>query len=172
MLIGALCTSLRIPQPPGGTAVDIEQAKLDLAAQLGAEHLVDASRTDPVMAIQALGGLDVALVLAASTPVFEQAFASLRRGGRLVCVAMPADGAAMSIPIFETVIKGLSIIGSIVGTRQDLVEVFALHAAGKTRVIAESRELEQVNSAIAEVLSGQVPARLVFDYTSVPAVLA
>jgi len=158
----------------GGTvvAVDIEPAKLDLAAELGAEHLVNAAQTDPVAAIQALGGLDVALVLAASTPVFAQAFASLRRGGRLVCVAMPADGAAMSIPIFETVIKGLSIIGSIVGTRQDLVEVFALHAAGKTRVIAESRELEQVNSAIAEVLSGQVPARLVFDYTSVPAVLA
>ena len=66
----------------------------------------------------------------------------------------------------------VSIIGSIVGTQQDLVEVFALHAAGKTRVIAEPRELEQVNSAIAEVLSGQVPARLVFDDTFVPPVLA
>ncbi len=153
-------------------AVDIEQNKLALAAELGAEHLVDASRTDPVEAIQALGGLDVALVLAASTRVFEQAFASLRRGGRLVCVAMPADGAAMNIPIFETVIKGLSILGSIVGTRQDLAEVFALHAAGKTRVIAEPRHLEEVNAAIADVVAGQVPARLVFEFAPVPAVLA
>jgi propanol-preferring alcohol dehydrogenase len=157
----------------GGTvvAVDIEQHKLDLAAGLGAEHLVNAATVDPVVAIQSLGGLDVAIVLVASPRVFEQAFASLRRGGRLVCVALPADGGAMDIPIFETVIKGISIIGSIVGTRQDLVEVFALHAAGKTRVIAETRNLEDVNGSIAEVLSGKIPARLVFDYAPVPVVV-
>jgi propanol-preferring alcohol dehydrogenase len=104
----------------GGTvvAIDIERPKLDLAAELGAEHLVNAATIDPVAAIQALGGLDVAVVLAASPRVFEQAFASLRRGGRLVCVALPVDGGAMDIPIFETVLKGISIIGSIVGTRR------------------------------------------------------
>ncbi|MCW2768362.1 MAG: alcohol dehydrogenase, partial [Nocardioides sp.] len=79
------------------------------------------------------------------------------------------DAGAMNIPIFETVIKGISIIGSIVGTRQDLAEVFALHAAGKTRVIAETRNLDDVNEAIAEVLSGHVAARLVFEYAAVPA---
>lgn len=150
----------------GGTAIgiDVEQAKLDLARELGATHVVDASAGDPVAALNDLGGLDVALVLAPSPVVFEQAFASLRRGGRLVCVGLPGDKAAMRIPIFETVLKGISIIGSIVGTRQDLVEVFALHAAGRTRVIAETRTLDEVNGAIAEVLSGHVPARLVFEY--------
>ena len=157
----------------GGTvvAIDIEQPKLELAASLGAEHVVNASVVDPATTIQNLGGLDVAVVLAASPRVFEQAFASLRRGGRLVCVALPADGGAMTIPIFETVLKGISIIGSIVGTRQDLAEVFALHATGKTRVIAETRSLEDVNEAITEVLSGKVPARLVFDFAAVPAVV-
>jgi propanol-preferring alcohol dehydrogenase len=155
----------------GGTvvAVDIEESKLALAHELGAEHLVDASRVDPVTAIQALGGLDVAVVLAASPIVFEQAFSSLRRGGRLICVALPADGASMNISIFETVLKGISVIGSIVGTRQDLAEVFALHAAGRTRVIAEARSIDDVNRAIADVLSGDVPARLVFEYAAVPA---
>ncbi len=155
----------------GGTvlAVDIEEDKLLLARELGAEHLVNAAVVDPVEAIQELGGLDVAVVVAASPIVFEQAFNSLRRGGRLICVALPADGAAMSVSIFDTVIKGISIIGSIVGTRQDLTEVFALHAAGKTRVIAEARKIEDVNEAIAEVLSGHVPARLVFEYAAVPA---
>lgn len=155
----------------GGTvvAVDIEQTKLDLAAELGAEHLVDAATVDPVAAIQDLGGLDVAVVLAASPRVFEQAFASLRRGGRLVCVGLPADGGAMVLPIFETVLKGITIIGSIVGTRQDLVEVFALHAASRTRVVAETRNIHDVNEAISEVLSGRIPARIVFDYVTVPA---
>ena len=149
----------------GGTviAVDVEDAKLELARELGAAHVVNAAHVDPVAAIQELGGADVALVLAASPRVFEQAFASLSRGGRLICVALPADQ-QMSISIFETVLKGISIIGSIVGTRQDLAEVFELHAAGQTRIIAESRRLDQVNEAIDEVLSGQVLARLVFEY--------
>jgi propanol-preferring alcohol dehydrogenase len=149
----------------GGTviAVDVEDPKLELARELGAEHLVNAAKVDPVAAIQALGGADVALVLAASPKVFEQAFSSLSRGGRLICVALPADQ-EMKISIFETVLKGLSIIGSIVGTRQDLAEVFALHAAGRTRIIAEGRRLDQVNEAVEEVLSGKVLARLVFEY--------
>ena len=144
-------------------AVDIEKEKLDLAVELGADYVVNAAETDPVAAIQELGGVDVALVLAASPRVFEQAFASLRRGGRLICVALPAE-ANMSIPIFETVLKGISIIGSIVGTRQDLAEVFELHAAGRTKVIAETRKLADVNTAMAEVLASKVPARLVFEF--------
>jgi len=149
----------------GGTvvAVDVENPKLELARELGADHLVNAAEVDPVAAIKAVGGADVAVVLAASPRVFEQAFASLNRGGRLICVALPAEQ-QMSISIFETVLKGISIIGSIVGTRQDLAEVFALHAAGRTKIIAEGRKLEQVNEAIAEVLSGKVLARLVFEY--------
>jgi propanol-preferring alcohol dehydrogenase len=56
------------------------------------------------------------------------------------------------------------IIGSIVGTRIDLADVFALHAAGRTRVIAEPRQLQDVNTCFDEVLSGHIPARLVFTF--------
>ena len=58
---------------------------------------------------------------------------------------------------------GISVIGSIVGTRRDLVEVFELHAAGRTRVVYDTRRLDEVNEAMAEVISGSVEARLVFD---------
>jgi alcohol dehydrogenase, propanol-preferring len=80
-----------------------------------------------------------------------------------VCVALPADD-KMTVPIFDTVISGKSIIGSIVGTRKDLAEVFGLHAAGRTNVIAQERHLDDVNVCIGEVLTGQVPARLVFTF--------
>jgi propanol-preferring alcohol dehydrogenase len=143
-------------------AVDVDESKLDLALELGADHVVNAAKVDPVTAIQALGGADVAIALAVHPKSFEQAFNSLRRGGRLVCVALPADG-TMTIPIFDTVLKGISIIGSIVGTRQDLVEVFDLHAAGRTRVMAVSRKLDDVNQAMDDVLAGTIPARVVFD---------
>jgi len=69
----------------------------------------------------------------------------------------------LSLPIFQTVLNGITVIGSIVGTRLDLAEVFALQAAGRTKVIYESRHLGDVNNAFAAVLDAQVPARLVFD---------
>jgi alcohol dehydrogenase, propanol-preferring len=144
--------------------VDVEDHKLTMATELGADHVVNARATDPVDAIQKLGGADVAVALAASPGSFDQAYRSLRRGGRLVCVALPADNGALNLPIFDTVINGKSVIGSIVGTRNDLTDVFALHAAGRTRIIATDRKLEDVNESIKEVLSGQIPARIVFQF--------
>ncbi|RPF20999.1 zinc-dependent alcohol dehydrogenase [Myceligenerans xiligouense] len=144
-------------------AVDVVDHKLGLASRLGADHVVNAAREDPVEAIQRLGGADVAVVLAASPPVFHQAFHSLRRGGRLVCVALPAEG-RLELPIFDTVIKGITVIGSIVGTRNDLADVFALHRAGRTEVVAVERKLDDVNESFTDVLAGQVPARIVFGF--------
>jgi len=146
-------------------AVDVSESKLDLARELGADHVVNALEVNPVEAIAALGGADVSIALAVTQASFEQAFASLRRGGRLICVALlPEHEGVMPLPIFDTVIKGVSVIGSIVGTRQDLAEVFRLHALGRTRVIAEPRKLDDVNGAIEGVLAGRVGARLVFEF--------
>jgi propanol-preferring alcohol dehydrogenase len=143
-------------------AVDVEDHKLELATRLGADHVINADREDPAKAIQRLGGADVAVALAASSASFDQAFRSLRRGGRLVCVALPAAG-TITLPIFDTVLKGITVIGSIVGTRNDLADVFALHAAGRTEVVAVERKLDDANDSIADVLAGRVPARIVFQ---------
>lgn len=142
-------------------AVDIHDEKLQLARELGAEFTVNAVQEDPIEAIQRLGGADQAIALAVSPRAFEQAYGSLRRGGTLVFVALPADN-EVTLPIFETVLNGITIIGSIVGTRADLREVFELHAAGKTTVIRETRPLETVNDSIADVEAGRVAARIVF----------
>ena len=81
-----------------------------------------------------------------------------------MCVALPADNATLSLPIFDTVINGKTVIGSIVGTRNDLADVFALHAAGRTRVIAVDRKIDEVNQSMNDVLAGTVPARVVFQF--------
>jgi alcohol dehydrogenase, propanol-preferring len=143
-------------------AVDLLDDKLALARELGAEFTVNASNADPIEAIQRLGGADQAIALAVSPRAFEQAYGSLRRHGTLVFVALPADN-EVTLPIFETVLNGITIVGSIVGTRADLREVFELHAAGKTSVIREVRSLEQVNESIADVEAGRVAARIVFQ---------
>ena len=114
-------------------AVDVNPDRLEAARALGAEHLVHAGEEDPVAAIQRLGGAQASISTAATPTAFEQAFRSLRRGGTLVCVGLPADN-EMRIPIFETVLGGLTIKGSIVGTHHDLEEVFELHRRGLTEV--------------------------------------
>ncbi|MEQ8717755.1 MAG: zinc-dependent alcohol dehydrogenase [Acidimicrobiales bacterium] len=143
-------------------AVDVTEPKLAMAKRLGATHAVNASKVDPAEEIQRLGGAHAVVSTAVTPAAIESAFRSLRRNGRLVLVGLPADN-EISVPVFETVLGGISIIGSIVGTRQDLREVFELHAAGLTEIVRESRRLDDVNSCIDEVLSGEVTARLVFD---------
>jgi len=155
--------ALQYARIAGGSvvAVDLIEDKLQLARELGAEYTVNAAEEDPVAAIKRLGGADAAIVLAVAPTAFEQAFASLRRGGTMSLVGLPADN-KMELPIFETVLNGITVVGSIVGTRLDLREVFHLHAAGKTRVIREERPLADVQAAMEDVLRGDVPARIVF----------
>jgi alcohol dehydrogenase, propanol-preferring len=145
----------------GVVAVDLHDEKLELARGLGADFTVNAAEEDPAAAIQELGGADQAIALAVSPTSFEQAYRSLRRGGTLVFVALPAEN-HMTLPIFETVLNGITVVGSIVGTRTDLREVFELHAAGQTVVAREIRPLHEVNEAIADVEAERVAARVVF----------
>ncbi|HUA12531.1 MAG TPA: zinc-dependent alcohol dehydrogenase [Solirubrobacteraceae bacterium] len=145
-------------------AVDIHDDKLELARQLGASHAINALEQDPVEEIKKLGGADVAIATAVSPTAFEQAFASMARGGTLVFVGLPAEN-VVHLPIFETVLNGITIRGSIVGTHRDLEEVFQLHQQGRTRVMHETRRLDQVNEAFKEVEDGTAgTARLVFEF--------
>jgi propanol-preferring alcohol dehydrogenase len=144
-------------------AVDLVDDKLKLAEELGADHTINAAEEDVVEAIQGMGGLHVAVSTAVSPRAFEQAYASLRRGGRLVFVGLPAEN-TVSLPIFETVLRGTQVVGSIVGTRQDLAEVFDLHQQGRTKVIYDRTTLDRVNEEFAAVEAGEVAARRVFAF--------
>ncbi|MCX5053009.1 MULTISPECIES: zinc-dependent alcohol dehydrogenase [unclassified Streptomyces] len=146
-------------------AIDVTDEKLELAAELGADIVIDARKQDVGQVLKEHGGAHAAIALAVNEAAFTAVNSGLRRGGKLVMVALPAHG-TIQVPIFDTVLNGTSVIGSIVGTRQDLAEVFQLHAAGRTRVIHETRPLAAVNESIDEVLRGQVKARIVFDFAA------
>ena len=148
----------------GGTvvAVDVQDEKLAMAQELGASYTVNAATEDPVELLQGLGGADAAIVTAVTPRPFEQAFAGMRRGGRMVMVGLPADN-QITLPIFQTVLFGITVTGSIVGTRLDLAEVFELHNAGRTHVVRTTRALDEVNEAMKAVEAGDIEARVVFD---------
>ena len=142
-------------------AVDIQPAKLDLARQLGAEVAVDASREKPEDAIRALGGAHVVLNLAPTAQAIAQGFAALRRGGTLVLVGLPPGD--FTLPILGSVAKGIRILTSAVGTRQDLREVLTLAASGKIKTVAETCRLDQINEVFDRMRAGRITGRVVVE---------
>lgn len=141
-------------------AIDIHPDKLALATQLGAEIAINARETDPAAELQKrLGGVHGALVTAVSPTAFEQAFGVLRSHGTMALVGLPPGRFAM--PIFDTVLKRITVRGSIVGTRQDLEE--ALDFAGDGAVAAHFSwdELENINAIFARMEEGGIDGRIV-----------
>ena len=104
-------------------AIDIHPEKLALAAKLGAEIALNARDVDPAQELQKrLGGVHGVLVTAVSPTAFEQAFGVLRSHGTMSLVGLPPG--KFALPIFDTVLKRITVRGSIVGTRQDLEEAW------------------------------------------------
>lgn len=141
-------------------AVDVGDDKLDLARKLGAEVTANAKNEDAVAKIQkATGGTHGALVTAVSTAAFRQALAMLRRGGTCSLVGLPPGD--FPTPIFEVVLKGLTIRGSIVGTRNDIAESLAFAADGKVKAHYETEPLENINSIFDRMKNGRIQGRIV-----------
>jgi propanol-preferring alcohol dehydrogenase len=143
-------------------AVDIDDDKLYLARRLGAEIAINAKTTDPVAEVQAeIGGAHAALVTAVSRPAFAQAIGMLRRGGACALVGLPPGD--FPAPIFDVVLKRLTIRGSIVGTRQDLEEALDFAARGCVTSTIETQPLEAVGQIFARLRSGDVQGRVVLQ---------
>jgi propanol-preferring alcohol dehydrogenase len=144
-------------------AVDVADEKLALAEELGAALTVNASTEDPGSVIQdAIGGVHGALVTAVSTAAFRQALDTLRRGGTLVLNGLPPGD--FPLPIFDTVLNGVTIRGSIVGTRNDLQEAIDFAADGQVTAHVESTEpLEQINDIFDRMRAGAINGRVVLN---------
>ncbi|MGL6211689.1 MAG: alcohol dehydrogenase AdhP [Paracoccaceae bacterium] len=141
-------------------AVDIAEDKLALARDLGADVALNAAEVDVVQEIQSqLGGVDGALVTAVSNAAFGQAVGMLRRGGFLSLVGLPPGD--FPLPIFEVVLKRITVRGSIVGTRNDLRE--ALEFAGEGRVASHFTwdTLDNINAIFDRMKAGQIEGRVV-----------
>ncbi|NIC36346.1 alcohol dehydrogenase AdhP [Halomonas desiderata] len=146
-------------------AVDIDDAKLALAERLGASVTVNAAKTDPVAYLKkAIGGAHGVLVTAVSPKAFEQAQGMVRRGGTISLNGLPPGD--FPLPIFETVLNGITVRGSIVGTRQDLQESFDFAGEGKVKATVSTDRLENINDVFQRLHEGRIEGRVVLDLAS------
>lgn len=141
-------------------AVDIQDDKLELAQRVGAELIINAANEDPVTAIQErIKGAHGVLVTAVSRSAFAQGVGMLRRHGTIALVGLPPGD--FDLNIFDLVLTRKTVRGSIVGTRQDLVECLALAAEGKVKVHFHCDQLDNINQVLADMTTGKIEGRVV-----------
>jgi alcohol dehydrogenase, propanol-preferring len=144
-------------------AVDIADDKLALAKKHGAELLVNALTEDPVEVVQRVtGGAHGVLVTAVHPSAFGQSIHMARRGATIVFNGLPAGDFPASI--FEIVLKGLTVRGSIVGTRQDMREALDFYSRGQIRPTISTRDLGDINAIFDEMKHGKIDGRVVIKY--------
>jgi alcohol dehydrogenase, propanol-preferring len=141
-------------------AVDVHPEKLELAKSLGAEIALNALAIDAAVELQRLiRGAHGALVTAVSPKAFEQAFDMLRSRGTMALVGLPPG--KMSLPIFNMVLKRITVRGSIVGTRQDLEEALAFAGSGAISAHFSWDKLENINDIFTRMEEGKIDGRIV-----------
>lgn len=146
-------------------AIDVEDDKLELAKKLGAAVTVNARTTDPVAYLQKeIGGAHGALITAVSPKAFEQGLGLVRRGGTVSLNGLPPGD--FPLPIFSMVLRGITVRGSIVGTRLDLQESLEFAARGEVKATVSTEKLENINAVFARMHKGQIQGRVVIDMSA------
>ena len=146
-------------------AVDINQDKLDLAKESGADLVVNGKEVEDVAGYiqEKTGGTHSAVVTAVSKVAFNQAIDSVRAGGTVVAVGLPSE--YMELSIVKTVLDGIRVVGSLVGTRKDLEEAFDFGAQGLVVPVVETVPVDTAVEVFDQMEKGEIQGRKVLDFT-------
>jgi propanol-preferring alcohol dehydrogenase len=144
-------------------AIDINDDQLKLATSMGADITVNSHSEDAAKVIQEkTGGAHAAVVTAVAKDAFNSAVNAVRAGGCVVGVGLPTG--AMNLDIPRLVLGGIEVVGSLVGTRQDLAEAFQFAADGKVVPKVALRPIGDVNTIFKEMEEGKILGRMVIDF--------
>lgn len=145
-------------------AIDVDDSKLALAKELGADVGINALKVDvKEEVLKATGeGCHGVLVTAVSPKAFEQAVSIIRRGGTMVLNGLPPG--KFDLSIFDMVLDGITVRGSIVGTRLDLKEALDIAARGKVKAHISVEPLENINDIFDRMEHGKIDGRIVIDF--------
>ncbi|HEM2619064.1 TPA: alcohol dehydrogenase AdhP [Streptococcus suis] len=146
-------------------AVDINNNKLELAKEVGADVTINGLEVEDVPGyIKEItgGGVHSTVVTAVSKVAFNQAIDSVRAGGYVVAVGLPSE--YMDLSIVKTVLDGIKVVGSLVGTRKDLEEAFHFGAMGLVVPVVQKRPVEDAEAVFNEMVAGTIQGRMVLDF--------
>ena len=132
-------------------AVDTSEAKLKLAQDLGADHALTATELDEF--IVKTGRSDVVMVHAPSQRAVDQALRIVKRGGTVLMGV--CGNVAVEFP------EEYSVIGSVIGTRQEMNETLRLASLGKVRVDWSCYRLSEAEAVLVKLKQGRIVGRAI-----------
>ena len=140
-------------------AIDTDERRRRLAAELGADEVIDESA--PVATVRELTdgrGADLVFDFVGTDQTHADSVGMLARGGTYSVIGY---GGTISIPSGALVVNEHSVVGNLVGTWVDLYELLELHVAGKVMLKTELHPLDSVNDVLAKLRDGEVTGRAV-----------
>jgi len=148
-------------------AIDGGAEKQQLTTSLGASTYIDFQTSpnlvEDVKKATADGlGPHAALLVAVSEKPFQQATEYIRSRGVIVAVGLPA-GAYLKAPVFDTVVRMISIKGSYVGNRRDTAEAIEFYRRGLIKVPYKTCGLSELQNVYDLMEEGKIAGRYVVD---------
>ncbi|MFX1325453.1 MAG: zinc-dependent alcohol dehydrogenase [Promethearchaeota archaeon] len=144
--------------------VEASQEKLEIVKKLGADYAVEASEVKS-LAYNTFGGVYASLDFSSKIAGLELGLKILRPGGLIIAVGLPAFREGnLSIGPFQFILKGLQMIGSVVGTVEEMRELVQLAADGKVKThVGRTVSLSEINHVFEELEEGKFVGRAIID---------
>ncbi|GHF32947.1 NAD+-dependent secondary alcohol dehydrogenase Adh1 [Amycolatopsis bartoniae] len=152
--------SLRALTATTVVVVDRNPEALKLAEQLGADEtvLADGAQVEAVLDLTAGHGAEVVLDFVAEQGAQQDAFAMTRRGGSHFVIGY---GGNLDIPAIDLISTERTVVGNLVGTYNDLVELMVLAQAGRVTLHTRKYPLDAALDALADLDAGRVRGRAI-----------
>ena len=146
-------------------ACDIDEAKLSAARQLGAKAVLDTGTPDAARQLQqrAAGSLAAAIDFVGMPATHALAYPLLRKGGRYILCGL--FGGEITLPLPPIAQRAVAVMGSYVGSLQELKALVALARKGKLKQMpVATRPADDVNAVLEDLKAGRVLGRTVLDF--------
>ena len=146
-------------------------SKLELAQEMGATHVVDASKVDAVQAVKEITGDGVhhAFEAVGTKVTAEQSFQMLRRGGQATVIGMIPIGTQIEVHGVELLYEK-TLTGSNMGSNQfrtDMPRYVDMYLSGRLmldEMVSKRISLEQINEGFEDMKQGNVARSVImFD---------
>ena len=145
-------------------ALDVGKEKLEYTKRLGAEFSFDATSPTVVEDVTKAsgGGTHGVVCLATNKSAFSTAVNITRRKGTAVFIGLPVG--KCDLPIFDVVLKRVTVRGSIVGTRKDMAEALDFGARGLVKCDVHVHKLDEINTIVTDLRQGKILGRAVIEF--------
>ena len=136
---------------------DADENRFEIAKEMGADYVINASQTDPVEEVMKItGGIGVDNVIEAvgNPRTYEQAFKMLRRGGKLEAFGICAEDAAAQLEPYQFVLGEKKVSGSCAGIGNNWAEAITLLQYGVVKpqpMFSMAVPLSELETALEEL---------------------